>query len=39
MTTSLAYRAKRSNEKQKARFSITDITNQDLRKLLKRFKN
>ena len=28
-----------SNKKQKSRFSITDITNQDFRKLLKKFKN
>ena len=39
MTASLAIRNKMSNKKQKARFSITDITNQDFRKLLKKFKN
>ena len=30
---------KKSNKKQKLMFSITDITNQDFRKLLKKFKN
>ena len=30
---------KRSNKKQKLMFSITDITNHDFRKLLKKFKN
>ena len=39
MTISLDLRTKISNKKQKSRFAITDITNQDLRKLLKKFKN
>ena len=39
LTTSLALRPKRLNKKQKARFAITNITNQDFRKLLKKFKN
>ena len=39
LTTSLDLRTKISNKKQKERFSITDIPNQDFRKLLKRFKN
>ena len=37
LNTYLALRTKRSNKKQKARFSITDITKQELRKLLKKF--
>ena len=39
MTTSMNLRTKRSNKKQKARFSITDITNQAFRNFLKKFKN
>ena len=39
LTTSLDLRTKRSNNKQKERFNITDITNQYFRKLLKKFKN
>ena len=39
MTTYMYLRTKRTNKKQKARFSITDITNQDFRKLLNKFKN
>ena len=39
LTNSLALRTKRSNNKQKARFSITDITNKDFRKFLKNFNN
>ena len=32
VTNSLSHRTKRSNNKQKARFAITDITNQDFQK-------
>ena len=39
VTTSLDLRTKRSNNKQKSGFSITDITNKDFRKLLNKFKN
>ena len=39
LTNSLALRTKISNKKQKARFEITDINNQDFRKLLKKFNN
>ena len=39
MTTSLDIRTKRSNKKQKARFSITDITNKNFRKFIKKFNN
>ena len=39
LTTSLDLRTKRSNQKQKERFAITNITNQDFRKFLKKFKN
>ena len=39
LTTSLDLSTKRLNKKQKARFSIDDFTNQDLRKLLKNFNN
>ena len=39
LTTSLTLSTKRSNKKQKERFYITDITSQDFRKLLKKFKN
>ena len=39
MTTSMVLRKKRSNNKQKARFAITDITNQVFRNFLKKFKN
>ena len=39
MPISLYIRNKRSNKKKKARFAITDITKQDLRKFLKNFKN
>ena len=39
MNTSLAIRKKSPNKKQMARFSITNIKNQDLRKFLKKFKN
>ena len=35
----LDLRTKRSNKKQKARFAITDTTNQDFRKFLNKFKN
>ena len=38
MTTSLAIMTKRTKNKQKARFAITEITNQDLKKFLKKFK-
>ena len=38
-TTSLALRTKKSNKKQKARFDITDITEQKLRKFLKKCNN
>ena len=37
MTNFLALRTKISNKKQKAGFDITDISNQDFRKFLKRF--
>ena len=39
LNTSLDISTKRSNKKQKAKFAITDITNQDFRKLLKKFNN
>ena len=39
LTNSMYLRTKRSNKKQNARFSITGITNQEFRKLLKRFNN
>ena len=39
ITTSLSLRNKRPNKKQKARFDITDIDNQDLRKFLNKFRN
>ena len=39
LTNSLDLRTKRSNNKQKARFTITDITNQDFSKLLKKVDN
>ena len=39
MTNFLALRTKISNKKQKAGFDITDISNQDFRKFLKRFNN
>ena len=39
MTTSMALRTKRSNKKQNAGFSITEITNQYLRELLRKFNN
>ena len=39
MTISLALRTKISNKKQKSRFATTDINHQDLRGLLKKFKN
>ena len=39
LTTSLALMTKSSNNKQKERFTITDITNQDLRNFLKKFNN
>ena len=39
LTTSLYLRSKVPNKKQKARFSITDITEQDFRKLIKKFDN
>ena len=39
LTTSLDIMTKRPNNKQKARFAITEITNQDFRKLLKEFEN
>ena len=39
MTNSMDLITKRSNRKQKASFSITNINNQDFRKLLKNFKN
>ena len=35
---SLAPRTKRPNKKQKARFAITDINNQDFRNFLKKIK-
>ena len=37
VTTSLTLRTKRTNKKQKASFSITDIAKQDFRKSLKKF--
>ena len=39
ITTSVALSTKSSNNKQKASFAITDISNQDFRKFLKKFKN
>ena len=39
MTTSMVLRTKRSNNKRKARFAITDITNQYFRKFLNKFRN
>ena len=39
VTTYLALSNKKSNNKQKARFYITAITNQDFRKFLKKFDN
>ena len=39
LTNFLGLRTKSTNKKQKARFAITDITNQDLRKFLKEFNN
>ena len=39
LTASLDLRTKRSNKKQKTRFSNIDINNQDVRKLLKKFNN
>ena len=39
MTNSLAFRNKSSENKQKARFYITDITKKYFKKLLKRFNN
>ena len=39
ITTSLDFRTKRSNIKQKVRFYINDITNKDFRKLLKKCNN
>ena len=39
VTTSLNLRTKGSNKKQKSRFSITEITNQDFRKFSKKFNN
>ena len=39
MTTSLALNTKSPNKELKARFSITEITNQDFRKLLKKLNN
>ena len=39
VTTSLTLWSKIPNKKQKARFSITDITHQDLSKLNKKFNN
>ena len=38
LTTSLSLSTKTPNKKQKASFSITEITNQDLGKFLKKFK-
>ena len=35
----MALRTKRKNNKQKARFTITDINNQEFRKFLKKFRN
>ena len=39
MTTSLDISTRSSNKKQKTKFSITGITNQDLSKFLKKFNN
>ena len=39
LTNSLAHRNKRSNNKQKVRFAITDINNQEFKKFLKNFNN
>ena len=39
MTTSINISTKRSSKKQTERFSITDITKQDFRQLLKKFGN
>ena len=39
MNTSLSLRTKRSNDKQRARFSINEITNQDFSNFLNKFKN
>ena len=39
MTTSLVLSTKSPNKKQKVRFFITDIANQDFRHFLKKFKN
>ena len=39
LNTSLAPKTKSSNKKQREKFSITEITNQDFTKLLKKFKN
>ena len=39
MTTYMYLRTKIPNNKQKSRFAITDITNQDFKTLLKKFKN
>ena len=39
LTDSLDLSAKRTNKKQKARITITDITNQDFSNLLKEFRN
>ena len=39
LNTSLAFRTKMQNNKIKSRFDITDITNHDFSKLLKKFKD
>ena len=39
MNTSLDLSTKSSNKEQKSRFAITDITNQDFRKLLRKLNN
>ena len=39
MNESIMLMTKNPNNKQKTRFAITDITNQDFRKLLKEIKN
>ena len=39
MNTSMDIRNKIPNKKQRAGFAITDITKQDLRKLLQKFEN
>ena len=39
LTDSLSISTKRPNKEQKAKFSITDITNQDFRDFLKKFGN